>query len=86
MTSSIPPDNIVTIIRSPMPAIPLPIAPSHSIHVNEPSAKPMTALMTMPIAKTAITLIPDIASPITAIYGNNLIHAILPEISVGDIS
>ena len=69
MTSSMPPDSIVTIIRSPIPAMPVPMLPSHVVHVNVPWQKPIIAFTPMPMANTSMTLTPDIASPMTRTYG-----------------
>ena len=66
-----------------MPAIPLPMLPSHVSQESDPSANPISAFMTMPIDNTATTLIPDMASPITEIYGISLYHAIEEGVSIG---
>ena len=63
--SSIPPDSIVTMMRSPIPAMPAPMPPSQPVQSNAPVQKPIAALTVMPMARTAITLTPDMARPMT---------------------
>ena len=69
ITSSIPPASIVTIMRSPIPAMPLPMCPSQVIHVILPIANPIAALARIPAANTSTTFIPAIAITITSRYG-----------------
>ena len=69
ITSSIPPASIVTIMSSPIPAMPLPMWPSQVIHVILPVAKPIMAFVAMPATSTSVTFIPAIAIPITSRYG-----------------
>ena len=73
--SSIPPDSIVTIIRSPIPAMPFPMLSSQPTQLRHPVLNPITALMAIPRASTAVTLTPETASPMTAIYGISLIQS-----------
>ncbi len=75
ITSSIPPASIVTIMRSAMPLIPLPMDSSQRVQLNFPEPKPMTALAAVPIVSTAATSTPDIARAITAAYGRTRTHS-----------
>ena len=65
ITSSIPPASIVTIMRSPIPAMPAPIWPSQEIHPIFPIINPIMALAAIPATSTSTTLMPATAIPIT---------------------
>ena len=67
MVSSIPPANRVIIISSPIPVIPVPMAPNQSKIPKLPVAMPMMPLVNIPIMSTSITFIPAMAVPNTII-------------------
>ena len=64
ISSSIPPESIVTMISSPIPPIPSPTLPRNPSHVI-PSRNPITALRTRPMPSTTSTFIPHSASTMT---------------------
>ena len=78
MISSIPPASIVTMIRSPIPAIPLPVDSRKDIHVRSPLQNPITAFMTMPMKSIARTFTPESARMIMERYGISFMTLISP--------
>ena len=78
ISSNIPPASMVTMIRSPMPLIPLPIDSRKLVHPISPPQNPINAFTARPIVSTAVTSIPDIARAITSTYGMSFTHSIGP--------
>ena len=64
MVSSIPPASRVMMISSPMPVMPVPMAPNQSKNPI-PVKRPMIPVEKMPSSSTDITFIPAIAVPST---------------------
>ena len=60
--SNIPPAKSVTIINSPIPVIPFPIAAFQAQISNAPVSKPVIPDKRMPKSKTSITFIPAMAA------------------------
>ncbi len=69
MTPSIPAARSVTIIRSPIESIPLPIYPKIEI-MSEPYNKPIPTAVSIPRVSTIDTLTPHTAATMTTRYGN----------------
>ena len=66
ISSSIPPASMVTMMRSPIPLMPLPIDSRKLVHPMSPPPNPMMALTARPMVSTAATSIPETASAITS--------------------
>ena len=64
MISSIPPASIVTMIRSPIPAIPSPMLTRNPLQVM-PSVNPMTPQRARPMVSTVSTFTPITARMMT---------------------
>ena len=67
MISSIPPAIMVTMMRSPIPLIPVPMALRYPLHESHPPVMPIMPLSRSPIVSTAVTLTPAKARIITEI-------------------
>ena len=59
--SSSPPASSVMMISSPMPVMPWPMPPHHSISEKLPVASPITPEATMPSSSTFMTFMPAMA-------------------------
>ena len=82
ISSSIPPASMVTMIRSPIPLMPLPIDSRNEVHVRLPPHNPITALTPRPMVSTATTSIPEMANAMTSMYGISFTHSIGPASGV----
>ena len=71
---------MVTIISSPIPVMPLPIAVVQPQMLKEPVKMPISPHNTVPPKSTTITFTPITAAANTTKYGNTFTHEISPGV------